>query len=97
MRAWFKLFVVITNQGKKLGIDCSKNSNESELSYSTYCGYFFILFKYIGKDSIRRHGRYPFYQKDCGHWENFIQKTSIEVFESLFYESSNKHSCKPST
>ena len=91
------MFLVKTNQGKKLGTDFSKNSNESELSYSSYCAYFFILFKYTAIDSIRRHGRYPFYQKDCGHWENFIQKTSREVFEGLFYESSNKHSCKPST
>ena len=67
MRAWFKLFVVKTNQGKKLGSDCSKNSNESDLSCSTYCSYFFILSKYIAIDSIRTHGRYPFYQKDFGH------------------------------
>ena len=65
--AWFKLFVVKITHGEKVGIDCSRNSKESELSYSTYCGY-------IGIDSIRRHGRYPFYQKHCGHWEKQSSK-----------------------
>ena len=99
VRASFKLFVVKTNLGNKLGTDFSKNCKESELSFFIYYGYFFI-FSWIYsnrfyKDTWNIHflsKRLLKLRKIVQQIENIvtncIQKTSKEVFQSLFSENS---------
>ena len=60
--------------GNKLRIDFLKNSNESELSYSTYHCYFFILFKLTAIYVISRNGGCTLYKKHCWHWQKKLSK-----------------------
>ena len=65
VRTSLKLLVCKANLRNKVGIDFSKNSNETEISYSSYYRYFLVLLKSIAIYPIKRNGRYMFYKKDC--------------------------------
>ena len=54
VRTSFKFLAFQTNLGNKLGSNLLKNSNERELSFFTYCRYFFILLKSITIYAIKR-------------------------------------------
>ena len=70
VRTSLKLLVCKVNLRNKVGIDLLKNSNERELSYSSYYRYFLILLKSIATYPIKRNGRYMFYQKDIALTKN---------------------------
>ena len=57
VRTSLKLPVCKANLRNKVGIDLSKNSNETELNYSSYYRYFLILLKSIAIYPIKRNGR----------------------------------------
>ena len=56
VRTSLKLLVCKANLRNKVGIDLSKNSNETELNYSSYYRYFLILLKSIAIYPIKRNG-----------------------------------------
>ena len=99
LRASFKLFVVKTNLGYKLGIDFSKNSNEFFHLLWLFLYFFWIYSNRFYKDTWKIHvlsKRLLTLRKILKKIENivtnFIQNTSKEVFQSLFYENStNSH------
>ena len=98
-RAWFKLSVVKTNLGNKLGTDFSKNSNEFFHLLWLFLYFFWIYSNRFYKDTWKIHvlsKRLLTLRKILKKIENivtnFIQNTSKEVFQSLFYENStNSH------
>ena len=56
VRTSLKLLVCKANLRNKVGIDLSKNSNETELNHSSYHRYFLILLKSIAIYPIKRNG-----------------------------------------
>ena len=56
VRTSLKLLVCKVNLRNKVGIDLSKNSNETELNYSSCHRYFLILLKSIAIYPIKRNG-----------------------------------------
>ena len=57
VRTSSELLVSKANLRNKLGIDLSKSSNETELSYSSYYRYFLILSNSIAIYPTNRNGR----------------------------------------